>query len=275
MTQASPEVLRVRGVDLHLTEPVAPDVDWIGQPEPLAQLMAAWSVIDDRDYPLNPRLVGQPGAGKTTLAMAAARRLGREVYLFQVTMDTRPEDLIVTPVIAAGNTIRYMASSIVTAMVKGGVLVLDEGNRMSERSWASLVPLLDQRRYVESVVAGVRVPAHPDFRFVTTMNEDASTFDLPEYIHSRIQPRIYVDFPEREDEMRILKARVPYGEDEVLDYVVDYLQRAHQRDLPHSVRDGINLGRFAAKLMARGRTREQALDLSFKHILDLEPEQRP
>jgi MoxR-like ATPase len=268
----SPKTHPVAGVELHLMEPVDLPFTWIGQKEPLEQLLAAWSLVDERDYPLNPRLVGHPGSGKTTLACAAARALGRPVYLFQVTMDTRPEDLIVTPVIGSGNTVRYMASSVVSAMVNGGVLVLDEGNRMSERSWASLVPLLDRRRYVESIVAGVRIPAHPDFRFVTTMNEDASTFELPEYIHSRLQPRIHVDFPDRDDELRILKDQAPFVEEEVVAHVVDYLQDAHARDLPHSVRDGITIGRYVAKLTARGARRPDALKLAFKRVLDVDTE---
>ena len=37
--------------------------------------------------------------------------------------------------------------------------LLDEGNRMNEKSWASLAPLLDHRRSVESVVAGIRINA--------------------------------------------------------------------------------------------------------------------
>ena len=62
-----------------------------------------------------------------------------------------------------------------------------------------MAPLLDHRRYVESLVAGVKISAHGDFRFVTTMNEDASTYEIPEYIHSRLMPQIYVDFPEEDD----------------------------------------------------------------------------
>ena len=81
-------------------------------------------------------------------------------------------------------------------MIRGGIVILDEGNRMSEKSWASLAPLLDNRRYVESIVAGIKIKAHPQFRLVTTMNDDASTFELPEYIHSRLQPQILIDFPE-------------------------------------------------------------------------------
>ena len=96
-----------------------------------------------------------------------------------------------------------MASPLVTAMIRGGVCILDEGNRMSEKSWASLAPLLDTRRYAESIVAGVKIKAHADFRLVATMNDDASTFEIPEYIHSRLQPQITIDFPEKDEERRI------------------------------------------------------------------------
>ena len=41
-------------------------------------------------------------------------------------------------------------------MIRGGVCILDEANRMSEKSWASLAPLLDTRRYIESIVAGLK-----------------------------------------------------------------------------------------------------------------------
>ena len=142
-------LVEIEGVPLHLAHPDELPVRWVGQEEPLRQLLAAWLVVDPQDLPMNPRLVGKPGVGKTTLAYAAAKELGREVYIFQATMDTRPEDLIVQPVVAEGGRIRYVASSIVTAMIRGGAVVLDEGNRMAEKSWASLAPLLDRRRYVE------------------------------------------------------------------------------------------------------------------------------
>ncbi len=114
-------------------------------------------------------------------------------------------------------------------MLRGGIAILDEGNRMSEKSWASLAPLLDNRRYVESIVAGIKIKAHPLFRMVATMNDDASTFDLPEYIHSRLQPQITLDFPERHEEYAILKENLPFGEEHILNYVTEFLQQAHCR----------------------------------------------
>jgi MoxR-like ATPase len=237
------------GVTLHLAHPDELPIHWVGQDELIKQLLAAWMIVDSRDVPMSPRLLGKPGVGKTTLAYAVGKQMGREIYILQATLDTRPEDLLVTPVIESQGSLRYVASPLVTAMIRGGIVILDEGNRMSEKSWASLAPLLDSRRYVESIVAGIKIKAHTDFRLVATMNDDASTFELPEYIHSRLQPQILIDFPEREEERQILKENLPFAEDQILDYVTDFLQAAHEADERYTARDGINLARFAIKLM--------------------------
>ena len=244
--------IEIDGVTLHLSHPDELPMAWIGRPELLEQVLAAWLVVAPEDTPLNPRLLGRPGVGKTTLAYAAGQALGREVYIFQATMDTRPEDLIVTPVVGPSGGIRYVASAVVTAMIRGGVCILDEGNRMSEKSWASLAPLLDVRRYVESLVAGIKIAADPGFRFCATMNEDASTYEIPEYIHSRIQPQIRIEFPERDEELAILAKNLPFADDHVLEYVVTFLQLAHAADERYSVRDGINVARYALKLLHSG-----------------------
>src|SRR6202048_1686799 len=240
--------VEIEGVTLHLSHPDELSVRWVGQEELMRQLLASWLVVNEQDLPMNPRLLGKPGVGKTTLAYAAARRLGRDAYIMQATLDTRPEDLLITPVIEGAGKLRYVASPLVTAMIRGGGAILDEGNRMSEKSWASLAPLLDNRRYVESIVAGIKIKAHPLFRMVATMNDDASTFDLPEYIHSRLQPQITIDFPERHEEYSILKENVPFGDEQILNYVTEFLQQAHSADERYTVRDGINIARFVMKL---------------------------
>ena len=250
------ETVTIDGVILHLSQPDELPMNWVGNMELVTQVKAAWLVMGSGDFPLNPRLIGKPGVGKTTLAYHAARQLNQPVYLFQATIDTRPEDLIVTPVISDQGKIKYTASSIVTAMIKGGVAVIDEGNRMSEKSWASLAPLMDNRRYVESIVAGIKIKAHPDFRLCTTMNDDASTFDLPEYIHSRLQPQILIDFPDREDERLILSTNLPFADEQILDYVVNFLQVAHEAQERYTVRDGINIARYALKRLSSNVSKE-------------------
>ena len=148
-------VIEIDGVQLHLSHPHQIDSEWIGQSEILHQLLACWLVVDDNDIPLSPRLAGPPGIGKTALGTAAAKKRDQQLYIYQCTADTRPEDLLITPVLSESGKIAYHASPLVTAMITGGVCLLDEGNRMNEKSWASLAPLFDNRRYVESIVAGM------------------------------------------------------------------------------------------------------------------------
>ena len=80
------------------------------------------------------------------------------------------------------------------------------------------------------------------------MNDDASTFELPEYIHSRLQPQIFIDFPERDEEYQILQGEPAVRRGAHPEYVTDFLQLAHAADERYTVRDGINIARFAIKL---------------------------
>jgi Mg-chelatase subunit ChlI len=259
---------KIGDLELTLSEPVRRAVQWIGQQELLHQILACWTRVTPQDLPLTPRLIGKPGMGKTTLAQAAGQELGRPVYIFQCTMDTRPEDLLVTPVLSEQGHISYHGSSLVSAMLQGGVAILDEANRMPEKSWASLAPLLDHRRYVESVVAGIRIEAHPDFCCCVTMNDDASTYEVPEYMLSRIQPQIAVEFPEREEELEVLRYNVDFAPEDLLDLTVNFLQEAHRYNLNYSTRDGINIMRYSLKLRhAEGLSVEQAFPRAVEQVL--------
>lgn len=258
----------VGGVNLYLSSPDTSSGEWIGQSEVLRQILACWLVIDERDLPLTPRLIGTPGIGKTTLGIAAARARNQELYIYQCTSDTRPEDLLVTPVLAEAGHIKYHASPLVTAMIRGGICLLDEGNRMNEKSWASLAPLLDHRRYVESIVAGVNIPAHRDFRCAVTMNEDESTFEIPDYILSRLQPTLKLGHPSREDEMAILKYHLPFAEAEMLNLTVEFLQQSHELKLDFSTRDGINVLRYAMKRLASEPDHPVAKDVAWQEALE-------
>ena len=235
-------------VEIVLAHADVVDLRWIGHERLREQLNASWLIVGDEDLPLSPRLIGKPGVGKTTLAYAVARSLSADVYIVQCTMDTRPEDLLITPVIAQGGTIAYHAGGLVTAMLRGGVCILDEANRMSEKSWASLAPLLDKRRYIESIVTGLKIQAHPDFRICCTMNDDASTFEVPEYIQSRLQPQIEVTFPNAIEEAEILKFNIPFTPEALLEMAVAFLQKAHRLNLRFTTRDGVHILRFCLKL---------------------------
>jgi len=103
---------------------------------------------------------------------------------------------------------------------------------------------------------------------VATMNDDASTFELPEYIHSRLQPQIHIDFPEHDEEKRILSTNLPFADDEILEYVTRFLQRAHTEDERYTARDGVNVARYAMKLLNEGSVNMvQAVQASVCRVL--------
>ncbi len=258
----------IDGVRLKLASPMTNRAEWIGQKDVLKQLLACWLVVDELDLPLTPRLVGVPGIGKTALAMAAAAMREQELYVFQCTADTRPEDLLVTPVLSQQGTISYHASPLVTAMLRGAVCVLDEGNRMNEKSWASLAPLFDQRRYVESIVAGIVINANKDFRCAVTMNQDDSTYEIPDYILSRLQPTLPLGFPNRQDELAILQYHLPFAEADMLAMTVEFLQRSHELRLDFSARDGLNLLRFSLKRLSQDSTHPLSKDAAWREALE-------
>jgi MoxR-like ATPase len=264
---ANPQV-EIDGVTLTLSRPHEFDSQWIGQDEVLQQLLACWLVVGESDLPLAPRLIGPPGIGKTALGMAAAKLRNQPLYIYQCTSDTRPEDLLVTPVLSGNGSIAYHASPLVSAMLMGGVCILDEGNRMNEKSWASLAPLLDHRRYVESIVAGVSIRADREFRCAVTMNQDESTFEIPDYILSRLQPSLHLSFPKREDEISILKYHLPFAEADVLGMTVDFLQHAHELKLDFSPRDGISILRYAMKRMAQDATHPLSKDVAWREAVE-------
>ena len=260
--------IEIDGVTLHLSQPHQIHGEWIGQGEILQQLLACWLVLDETDLPLSPRLVGSPGMGKTALATAGARARNQDLYIYQCTADTRPEDLLVTPVLAQNGSIAYHASPLVTAMIRGGLCLLDEGNRMNEKSWASLAPLLDHRRYIESIVAGITIPAHSGFRSAVTMNQDESTYEIPDYILSRLRPTLQLGFPSKQDEMAILKYHLPFAEADMLALTVEFLQRAHELKLDFSPRDGINMLRYAMKRIQQHADHPMSKDAAWREALE-------
>ena len=77
--------ITIDNVELILSNPIAVDNEWIGQQEPMRQLMACWLTVADSDLPLTPRgtafqlavwtLLRSIPAGATTTYGALARQL--------------------------------------------------------------------------------------------------------------------------------------------------------------------------------------------------------
>ena len=117
-------------------------------------------------------------------------------------------------------------------------------------------------------MAGITIAAHPNFRCAVTMNQDESTFEIPDYILSRLQPTLQLGFPDRQDEMAILEYHLPFCQAEMLEMTVEFLQQAHELKLDFSPRDGINLLRFAMKRLAQNADHPVSQDQAWREALE-------
>lgn len=234
-------------INLKLSQPFEIRECYIPPSLPSMQLKAAWMSLD-YDTPMNPRIIGKPGVGKTSLALHVSKELELFAYILQCTSDLSPDDLLITPVLNEKKEIRYHASPLLTAMLLGGTCILDEGNRMSEKTWASIAPLLDHRRYVDTAIISKRIFAHKNFRFATTMNEDTSVYELPEYIQSRLCPQIILDNLTPQDQVNIVRETYPAVKKDIIEILFSFLTILQSSDELCSIRDSLQIVRFAQRL---------------------------
>ena len=226
----------------------------------MRQLLAAWLVVDEQDLPMNPRLLGKPGVGKTTLAYAAAKRLGRDVYILQATR----RHAAGRPAGHAGDRRRRAAA----------LRRLAAGHRHAPRRHRH--PRRRQPHEREELGQPGAAARQPPLRGIDRrrhQDQGASAFP-PGGHHERrrlhLRPaRVHPLAPAAADPDRlsrsatksitILKENLPFADEHILNYVTDFLQQAHAADERYTVRDGINIARFAMKLKSLA-TRAHARD---------------
>jgi hypothetical protein len=103
----------IEGVTLHLAHPDELPVRWVGQEELMRQLLAAWMVLNEQRPAHESAAARQARRRQDHAGLRRGEAHGRDVYILQATMDTRPEDLLVTPVIEGAKKLRYVASPLV------------------------------------------------------------------------------------------------------------------------------------------------------------------
>jgi hypothetical protein len=91
-------------------------------------------------------------------------------------------------------------------------------------------------------------PRHNCKGFYREGCHDGWIYDLPEYIQSRLNPQIFLDFADIETEARIIRYAVPYIEDNLLSLLVNFLALSHRYEENYSVRDGIQIAKYAQRL---------------------------
>lgn len=168
----------------------------VGQSEVIEQIFAA---IFTRGHCL---LVGVPGLAKTMMVSTLARILDIQFKRIQFTPDLMPSDITGTNVLDEDEHGRRNFR-FVEGPIFANILLADEINRTPPKTQAALLQAMQERE----VTVGQQTYSLPDpFFTIATQNpiEQEGTYPLPEAQLDRFMFNIKVDYPNAEEEERIL-----------------------------------------------------------------------
>jgi len=108
-------------------------------------------------------------------------------------------------------------------------------------------PLLDDRRYVESIITGLKIPAHPDFRVVCHHERGCVEFECRSTSTPVCNADLYIDFPEADEELMILKENLPSPRPGFSSMWSTFSSGPMPPTSFYSVRERHNIARYALK----------------------------
>src|SRR5882762_3798695 len=147
-------------------------------------------------------LIGLPGLAKTKLIETMGVVLGLDARRIQFTPDLMPSDIVGSEVLDEGaggkRSFRFIAGPIFAQL-----LMADEINRASPRTQSALLQAMQE---LHVSVGGNRHDVPRPFHVLATQNpiEQEGTYPLPEAQLDRFLIQIDVDYPDHENERRII-----------------------------------------------------------------------
>ncbi len=151
----------------------------------------------------NALIVGVPGLAKTLLVRTMASSLGLSFGRIQFTPDMMPTDILGTELIQDDPATGQRALRFAPGPIFAQFILADEINRTPPKTQAALLEAMAERQVT---VAGKTMKLDEPFVVVATQNpiEQEGTYALPEAQLDRFMFSLWMDYPDREEEGRII-----------------------------------------------------------------------
>ena len=149
-------------------------------------------------------LVGVPGLAKTLLIRTLAETLSLKFSRIQFTPDLMPSDITGTEVIQEDKASGARQFKFLAGPIFANVVLADEINRTPPKTQAALLEAMQEHQVT---VGGTRHQIAEPFFVLATQNpiEQEGTYPLPEAQLDRFMFNTYVDYPDEDEELEIIR----------------------------------------------------------------------
>ncbi|MGH7145779.1 MAG: AAA family ATPase [Planctomycetota bacterium] len=149
-------------------------------------------------------LEGVPGLAKTLLISTIAETLDMSFKRIQFTPDLMPSDITGTEVIQEDPDTHRREFKFLMGPIFANLVLADEINRTPPKTQAAMLEAMQERRVS---IGGKSYPLPKPFFVLATQNplEQEGTYPLPEAQLDRFLFKIYVDYPEADEELEVMR----------------------------------------------------------------------
>ncbi len=159
-------------------------------------------------------LEGVPGLAKTLMISTLSRSLNLTFSRIQFTPDLMPADITGTEIIEENRTTGGRERRFLEGPLFSHIVLADEINRTPPKTQAALLEAMQERQVT---VGRVRHPLSDPFFVLATQNpiEQEGTYPLPEAQQDRFMFKVYVSYPNFQEEFEIARRTTAVMSDDI------------------------------------------------------------
>ena len=198
-------------------------------------------------------LEGVPGVAKTTIAKAFANAIGLSFSRIQLTPDLMPADIIGSVVYDQ----RTSEFKVRKGPIFANVVLADEINRATPKTQSALLEAMQEGQVT---IEGNTYPLPKPFLVIATKNpvEYEGVYNLPEAQLDRFMMKIQIGYPDKDEELLLLK-RKEKGEFNTVGRIVDAKEVLSLIEEASKVKASEEILNYIYEISLRTRTDERVL----------------